>query len=162
MIVGIGGVSNSGKSNLAKKIKDHYHTQKITILCQDDFTYPVDQLPKINGHIDWETPETINFEEFKRAVLRAKSDADIVIAEGLFAFYDEQITELYDKKLFIEISYETFLARKKLDFRWGKEPDWYIDHIWNSYLKYGRPVHLTPDYIIIDGEKSVDVDQIIF
>ena len=31
-----------------------------------------------------------------------------------------------------------FYKRKREDTRWGKEPDWYIDYIWDSYLKYGR------------------------
>ncbi len=162
MIIGIGGVSNSGKSGLAKKIKDHLKSKKVTILCQDDFIYPVPHLPTIQGHIDWETPDTINFIEFKNSIYKESGEADIVIAEGLFAFYDNRINALYDRKIFIEIGHNTFIQRKKLDLRWGEEPDWYIDHIWNSYLKYGVPIPLTPDYTVINGEKPADILSLIF
>ncbi len=152
MIIGIGGVSNSGKSTLAKYIKDIYPTYKIRILCQDDFVKPHYELPKIFEHIDWETPDSIDFTFYKNQLISAKKNVDIVIAEGLFAFSNNMITELYDKKIFLSISKKSFLNRKKHDIRWGEEPDWYIHHIWQSYLLYGRIKPDIKDVLYLSGE----------
>ncbi len=135
MIIGIGGVSNSGKSTLAKQIEGLYPSKKGSILCMDDFTKP--NLPYIKDHIDWEHPSTIDFERYVAAITKAKEENDLVIAEGIFAFYDKDLNDLYEKTVFIEIDKETFFARKQNDLRWGKEPQWYMEHIWESYLLFG-------------------------
>ena len=68
MIIGIGGVSNSGKSGLARLIGTLYDHKTISILCQDDFTKP--NLPYIKDHIDWELPETMDFELLYKTILK--------------------------------------------------------------------------------------------
>jgi hypothetical protein len=70
------------------------------------------------------------------------------------------MNKLYDRKLFVEIDRDTFMKRKHFDFRWGKEPDWYIEHIWESFLKYGQPPQ-DEDLIFIDGTKKFDVPAIL-
>ncbi len=154
MIIGIGGVSNAGKSTLAKKIRDLYSDKKVRILCQDDFVKPHYELPKIHEHIDWEVPESIDFGFYKSQIKSAAKTCDIVIAEGLFAFWDKNISALYDKKIFVTISEKTFRERKNRDLRWGKEPQWYINHIWNNYLKYGKIEQGLENYLYLSGEKE--------
>ncbi len=161
MIIGIGGVSNAGKSTLARKIRNLFPERKTTILCQDDFVKPHYELPHIGNHIDWELPETIDFQYYYNRILIASRNSDLVIAEGLFAFYNPALNRLYDKKIFITISKETFYKRKKRDVRWGKEPHWYIDHIWESYLKYGTIEEGLDDVLYLSGEKEIDVDKIM-
>ncbi len=138
MIIGIGGCSNSGKSALAIDLKQYYSDKNVKIFCQDDFVKRRDFLTKINDHIDWEVPSSIKIEEYITAVKEAERQYDMVICEGLFAFWFEKLNQLYHKRIFINIDKATFISRKKADFRWGHEPNWYIEHIWESYLKYGR------------------------
>ncbi len=148
MIVGIGGASNAGKSWLAKSIKENCPEKKIKILCQDDFVFPMGQQPMIEGRVDWENPASIDFSRFKTAIIKNRANFDIVIAEGLMAFYDKEINRLYDKKIFIEITKRNFLRRKSIDRRWGEEPNWYIEHIWASYQKYGRVPRNDPSFLL--------------
>ena len=104
MIIGIGGCSNSGKSLLAKQISDHYQRiKKISILCQDDFVKYRDFLTKINDHVNWELPSTIKIEEYINAVTEAGAQNDLVICEGLFAFWFDELNALYDKKVFLDL-----------------------------------------------------------
>ena len=139
MIIGIGGISNAGKSFLANLIKINLEKKyKVKILCQDDFIKPESKIPTINGLTDWEHPSSINHEMYRQAVFREAKNNDIVISEGLFAYYSNTLTESYSKKLFLYIDKETFKQRKQHDLRWGKVPDWYIEHIWSSYLRYGK------------------------
>ena len=159
MIVGIGGASNAGKSWLAKSISESCHDKSIKILCQDDFVFPVDQQPTVKGRIDWENPASIDFGSFKTAIIKNQGNYDIVIAEGLMVFNDKGINRLYDKKVFIEISKRNFLRRKSIDRRWGEEPNWYIEHIWQSYQKFGRIPRNDPSFLLIFAN-SVDITEV--
>lgn len=137
MLVGIGGASNSGKSWLAKKLKGLLHNKDVLILCQDNYVYPTDKIPLIKDHTNWEIPESIDFQKFKTEIIASNAQYDYVIVEGLMVFQFEDINQILDKKIFLNISKEEFFKRKSIDLRWGREPDWYIQHIWDSYLKFG-------------------------
>jgi len=161
MIIGIGGCSNSGKSMLAEQIRNFFIPNKrAKILCQDDFVKRRNFLTKINGHVNWELPSTIKFDEYLNAVKKASSKYDIVICEGLFAFWFEELNKLYDKRIFLNTGKKTFVKRKKKDLRWGKEPDWYIEHIWQSYLKYGT-FKDTENLLILNAEQEIDLTEVI-
>jgi uridine kinase len=161
VVIGIGGVSNSGKSTLAERLAGHFRDKSTKIISQDNFVIPAERIPKIKDHIDWETPRSINFETFNNTVIESIKSFDFVIVEGIFAYYDKQINFLYDKKLFIEISKETFLERKVKDLRWGIEPTWYIDHIWASFIRYGQPKKKMKDIFYIDGNKEVILSDVL-
>ena len=151
MIIGIGGASRSGKTSLALSIQKNLEDQGQTsiVISQDTYIFDEKDIPKVRDRIDWEHPESIDFEGFKDAILHARATFSHVIAEGLFCFYDRDIVNLFDKKYFIDISKDTFLKRKSEDTRWGFEPAWYIEHIWKSYLKYGRNILENPHNLTI-------------
>ena len=161
MIIGIGGVSMSGKSSLARAIKKHCVRKKVSILCQDDFIMPLNNMPLIEGKTDWENPASIDFDEFIASVVARDIESDVVIAEGLFAYHDHSLNQLYDKKIFIEIPEPVFYERKKYDKRWEIEPEWYIQHIWPSYLKYGILPEDQKDILKLDGTKPIDMDLLM-
>jgi len=161
VVIGIGGISNSGKSHLAEKLAEHFRNRSTKIISQDDFVLPKVEIPQIIDHIDWEAPESINFVKFKQTIVEAIKSHDFVIVEGIFAYFDKQINELYDKKLLIEISKETFLDRKIKDTRWGIEPAWYMDHIWKSYLKFGQPKKKLKDIYYLDGNMEIILSDVL-
>lgn len=162
MIIGIGGPSNSGKSKLAKELKNALDTYTVDILCQDDFVYPKNLIPKVKDHIDWDTPLSIDFTSFKKAIIRSAENHEVSIAEGFLIFYSHEIRQIIDKKIFIELDKNEFYRRKKHDLRWGTEPQWYIDHIWSSYLKYGTISREEKETaIVLDGEKLPDAEDIL-
>lgn len=169
MTIGIGGISRSGKSTLAALIHQFFTegVQTATILAQDDYVFPTEQIPKIqNGkaiEIDWETPESIDFQRYRKAILDTQKQFDHVITEGLLNFYAEDINSLFDKFFFIDISKPTFLRRKADDKRWGEVPDWYIEHIWTSYERWGRTIldNKKKEVLILSGEVDFDVHVVI-
>lgn len=136
-IIGIGGVSNSGKSRIARKIRGFFKDETVRILHQDNYVQDETMIPKISGKTDWECPESLDFTGFKNAIEKAAMDYDIVIAEGLMVFYHDAINSLFNRRIFAEIPRIVFFKRKEKDLRWGKEPSWYVEHIWESYRKYG-------------------------
>jgi len=161
MIIAIGGSSTAGKSTLAAKIGEVYDHKRVKILCQDSYVKPESEIPLIRDHIDWEVPESIDFDKFYRAIVFANMQYDVVIVEGLMIYYNRRTVDLFNKRIFVEIDKATFLKRKSRDLRWGKEPQWYMEHIWSSYLKYGRVPAILNDIFKVDGRHSIDVYSVI-
>lgn len=163
MIIGIGGVSRSGKTTLAKRLARHFRKKghSAILLHQDEFVFPEDQIPRIRDKVDWEHPGSIDFERLRQAILAHSQTNDVVIVEGLMAFFDERINALYDKCFFVEIDKATFVRRKSEDLRWGKEPDWYIEHIWDSFQRFGMPVQSLPEMCVLSGKQAPDWNQVM-
>jgi nicotinamide/nicotinate riboside kinase len=159
MVIGIGGISNAGKSFLADKIKQHTYGKSSRIICQDDFVKPKERIPKINGHVDWECPESMDFNAFREEIAEASFSVELVIAEGILCFFDPAIDKLFDKRIFLWLNKETFNNRKKVDLRWGLEPEWYIEHIWNSFIKFGQPEN-TENLLKINADQDFNFQWI--
>lgn len=159
-IIGIGGVSRAGKTSLAERIPSFLQGRRCIVFHQDDFVSPEEKIPLIRDRIDWESPQSLDLEKFKISIIQATLSHDWVIAEGLMAFYSKDLVQLYDKKMFVSISYETFLARRKKETRWGEEPDWYIQHVWDSYQKMGILNNSDENVLSLNGEKPFDDQDI--
>ncbi len=153
MIIGIGGVSRAGKTSLAKKIIGYFPDKRKVILHQDDYNNAGFDIPQIKDRIDWEVPESIDFPRLKYDFKWLSANVDIVILEGIFAFYDEEINKMFDKKIFVDIGYKDFINRKLLDKRWGYEPLWYIYHIWDNYKIHREEILKMQDLFIIDDNR---------
>jgi len=161
MVIGIGGVSRAGKSTLAEKLKKHFEKSKksVEIFCQDKYVKPVISLPQVDGFPDWERPSTIKWDALISALER--SSADVKIVEGLFAFYAASIRSVYGKKIFVDIERSTFESRKSKDKRWAEEPEWYANHVWKSYLKYGQRKGPEDEYMTVSGEIDFNIKKVV-
>lgn len=150
MIIGIGGVSRAGKTTLAIQLKNRIKGKTICILNQDDFVKKND-LPRVKSHIDWEHPVSIDWVRLRKTITEKRKIYDILMVEGIFAYYDPKIVAWYDSCLFVHIDQKLFLQRKRNDLRWGKEPEWFIQHIWNSYKKYNQTFNTGKAMLWIEG-----------
>lgn len=161
MIIGIGGVSRAGKTTLAKKLAGQLKKEgkTVEIFCQDEYVKPKMSIPKVQGVPDWERPSTIKWDSLTSSV--QKSKANVKIVEGLFSFYPASLRVLYDVKIFIEIDKPAFQKRRTADERWDEEPEWYAEHVWKSYMKYGLMKGDKAEYIKVDGSKEFDLNQIL-
>ena len=161
IVVGIGGVSRAGKTFLAELISQNNTARIVKTLAQDEFVKPIDEIPLIKGHIDWESPASIDFPRFKNAIISAAKESDIVIAEGLLSVYDPEIVNLFSKIIFISLSRDEFKRRKQNDLRWGTEPEWYIQHIWKSYLRFGQCHSDKADILMLSGEEDFNLEEVL-
>lgn len=161
MKIGIGGISRAGKTTLAKKIIANFPDKKKVILHQDDYINAGYDIPQIQERINWEVPESIDFLRLKYDFKWMSQNLDVVILEGIFALYDDEMNEMFDKKIFVDLGYDQFMSRKALDDRWGYEPDWYIQHIWNSYQKYRDEILKMDDILIISDNNQQTIESII-
>ncbi|MDP5169073.1 MAG: hypothetical protein NWR72_02420 [Bacteroidia bacterium] len=153
MLLLIGGVSRSGKTKLSQKIALWLRTEghKVSVLHQDEYVKPESEIPMIRDHIDWEVPESIDWARWQEAIRSAALSHDWVIAEGLFAFSDQELNQAADRQIMVNVSEDTFLQRKREDLRWGQEPEWFIAHIWRSFLIYGEPASFAG--LVLSGEQ---------
>lgn len=160
MIIGIGGVSRAGKTTLANQLVKLAKKKgmSVEVLNQDEFVKSKNQLPIIEGIPDWERPSSIKWDTL---IIRIeKSTADLIIVEGLFAFYPASLRLKYTKKIFLEIEKDLFQKRKIEDKRWEEEPNWYAEHVWRSYLKYGKTKGDNSEYIMLSGAKEIDIKKL--
>ena len=159
MIIGIGGVSRSGKSDLAQKLCGYLGKEKCAVLDLDDFVLPQALLPEIKGRIDWESPETINWALVFQII--EENQKEYLIIEGIFAFSNPYLVDKYDLKIIIRIPKELFIERRKKETRWGPEPRWYIEHVWETHEKSGISGPLDASFVLLDGSHPIDFSEII-
>lgn len=160
MIIGIGGVSRAGKTTLANQIVQWMSSTQTMVLRQDLFVLNTSDFPAIQNVPDWELPQSVNLPVLLKAIHNAIKHNELVIVEGIFAFAFEEINRLYHGAIFIEIDEPVFRSRKVLDHRWGPEPEWYLNHIWQSYLKYGQVPKSLANVLYVSGNQSFDKERI--
>ena len=140
IVIGIGGISRSGKSTLIKKLVDHYKLK--SFVCFDDYLIgPVTKMDKIvNSYIeDWEDPKGWDIEKYKETLLKLKekdndtNDLNIILVEGFLIYYRKDISSLIDIKIMLDIDKEVARERRKKSKHYGS--DYYFDeYIWNGFI----------------------------
>lgn len=142
MVIGIGGVSRSGKSTLARQMARQFEAAgaAVLVLDQDDYTLPEAALPRVKGRADWDQPASMDFVRLRERIVSAGSCYDVILVEGILVFYDGVLNGLFDKRIFIDMDKRLFMERRRAETRWGKEPEWYLEHVWKAHLRYGRSI----------------------
>ncbi len=163
--IGIGGVSRAGKTTLSNYIQSLYPKKKTLIISMDDFVYAEEAVPRIKDRVDWETPDSVDYDKIKTTIEENTGKYDLIITEGILIFYSEAVNRLFDKRIFIDIPKAIFYQRRHSDQRWGEEPKWYIDYVWESYQKYGKLKESFSDTLYLSGDEQFSalmIDEYLF
>lgn len=136
-VIAIGGVSRSGKTSLAHWL--HQRLPNSMVLSQDDFVIPAELISKVRDRTDWEHPDSINWQAWQRAVTSNVPDCNYLIMEGLFMFQESASAIAIDHYYYLGMEKEAFVEERKKEQRWGKEPSWFIEHVWDSHFIHGLP-----------------------
>ena len=156
-LVLIGGASRSGKSSIAQALVGEF--QNCLHLDLDDFVKPHNVLPTINDRIDWEQPQSINWHLLLEVIEQNESRQSLLIMEGIFAFCHQDLNRKATVKAYLTLERDTFFRRRKQETRWGTEPEWYLQHVWNAHLQWKNPYDTSIDVV---GEANEQfVQQII-
>ena len=128
------------------------------VISQDDFVFDKNIIPKIRNKTDWECPESVDFQRYRKEIVDKKTQFQHVITEGLLNFWDAELDALLDRRLFCSIKKDIFFDRRLKEKRWGFEPKWFIEHVWKSYLKYGQTVLSEPKngVLLVSGAEDFD------
>ncbi len=154
MVIGINTINGAMKFNLAERLVNHFKGKTCAILYQEDYINSGYIIPPINGEVDWETPESIDFSNLRYDFIWLCENVDIVILEGKFPFHNKEIDNRYDKRIFINADYETFTQIITKNPRWSNKPDWYLTHMWESYKGQSKRAKDLNNLITIDIKKN--------
>ena len=189
-VIGIAGGSGSGKTFFLNCFLNHFKTDEICLISQDDYYIPVGELTQEQNKLhNFDLPNAIDEKQFftdiqkildgetiyKKAYKFNKKNAEqeileikpasILIIEGLFILHYPEIASLLNLKIFIQAQEEVALQRRiKRDFieRGYSEND--VRYKWNNHVLPSYNEYLLP-YItvadkIIDNNLNI-ADQII-
>jgi len=162
--IGITGGSGSGKTFFLNGLSSHFRDSEICLLSQDNYykpreTQPTDQ----QGYQNFDLPTAIDHQAFLNDLRKLKSGqsvvlreytfnnpkaeprllelraAPLIVVEGLFIQYFEEIDREIDLKIFIEAHDHIKLTRRIL--RDQKERGYPLDDVLYRYQYHVMPVY---------------------
>ncbi|XP_015232591.1 PREDICTED: nicotinamide riboside kinase 1-like [Cyprinodon variegatus] len=174
LVVGVGGITNGGKSTLAKFLHQKIHNSCIIAqdsYFKDDRLVPVDR----NGFKQYDTLDALHMDKMmievyswrrdphsflkKRGLIPIDSSVDdevyVLIVEGFLIFNYRPLNELFDKRYFLEIPYEACKKRRSSRVYSPPDPPGYFDgYVWPMYLRNRREMEeITSEIVYLDGLK---------
>lgn len=163
-IVGICGGSASGKTFLLNQLLSRLPEDQVSVISQDNY-YKKREEQNIDaeGLINFDHPDSLNLGQLSKdiaSLIRGEAftvaeydfvvenpteklltfhPTPLVIVEGLFVFYEEELTRLMDLKLFIEADEHVRIARRlKRDIQ---ERGYSMEEVLASYQKFVAPMY---------------------
>ncbi|PRY16299.1 uridine kinase [Pontibacter ummariensis] len=190
-IVGITGGSASGKTTFLNKLLTSFAPENVCLISQDNYYKPRElQTRDRNGIVNFDLPSCIDDEAYAHDILKVSQGetvyrteytfnnpnvvpkqlefrpAPIVVVEGIFVFYFEEIAKLLDLKVYIDAKEYIKLQRRIVRDRIERGYDLddvlyrYTNHVAPTYEKYIKPYKNDADIIIPNNnhfEKGLEV-----
>lgn len=193
-LIGITGGSASGKTVFINSLLEKFDKGQVCLVSQDHYYKPRETQPVDDeGVKNFDLPESIDMDQFARDIKTLKSGgevqrqeyvynnpdktprmltfrpAPIIMIEGIFVFYVNEIYKELDLKVFIEAKEHIKMKRRIL--RDNQERGYGLDdvlyrfekHVIPTYEQYILPYKHTADLIIPNNdhyENALDVLQV--
>lgn len=136
-VIGIAGSSGSGKTFFLKSFLNHFRSEEVTLISQDDYYIPANtktreenrlynfDLPAaidreafythikdlFDGKTIYKEEYTFNNPDLKPSMLEI-NPAPILVVEGLFIFHYEEVNTLLDYRIFMDAEERISLKRR--------------------------------------------------
>lgn len=190
-IVGITGGSASGKTTFLRRLLASFLPEDICLISQDNYYRSRDMQPKdANGVVNFDLPSSIDQVQYSQDILKISQGqtvsrkeytfnnpavipkdltfkpAPIVVVEGIFVFYFEEVARLLDLKVYIDAKEYVKLQRRIIRDKVERGYDLddvlyrYTHHVAPTFEKYIKPYKQDADLIIPNNqnfEKGLDV-----
>lgn len=136
-LIGLTGVSGSGKTTFLKKLEETFGTEHLCVVSQDNYYKPrEEQTIDDKGIHNFDLPTSINRKEFYEDIVQLLKGETItreeytfnnstvepklltfparplILIEGIFIYHYEEIKALMDLKLFLHVKETTALSRR--------------------------------------------------
>ncbi|MDO5022704.1 MAG: uridine kinase [Eubacteriales bacterium] len=194
LIIGVCGASGSGKTTLSRELNASLNAEGCSsvIINQDTyyFDFPEKSLDE-RKRLNYDHPKIFNHDALLEDIKTLKSGlaidkkrydfslyksdkpidkiqpSDVIIIEGIHAFYDKRLMELMYLKLFINVEPDICLLRRiRRDINERKRS---IDSIANQYINTVRPMYEKyirnyvnfADVIVSHGGKNARIVEIL-
>lgn len=161
VIVGIAGGSGSGKTTFSNLLVNELHDYNVEVVRTDQYFKKV--LPKIKSPLsdieydDFNHPSSLNYEKLLEDInglLKKTNKADVVIIEGTFSLYFEEIRDLLDLKLFVDLDSDERMYRRIkrniVQMGWSMEEivDYYLQAAKHREREFALPTKKFAEFIL--------------
>lgn len=185
ILIGLSGVSGAGKSTLVDFLESQGGVRRFRF---DAYYKNTEECPKAeSGKPHWDLPESLHldqaFEDLhelkwgneiqmpiydRRTCARTGSvwfePFPIIFAEGMYLFSDARIRDLFDLRLWLDVSFEVALAR-----RLARQPDYDLNYYQSVALptqkKYVLPLksfsHVNINGELTEREIVLETDRVV-
>lgn len=172
IFIGIAGGTGAGKSTLCTALIDKY-PDRIGLIQLDDYFKPSVQVPKFEGHTNWDHPEALFLDKLandlaelsqeKSVVINTKNERlnpdykttdkrilvdfkpkPIMLVEGHLVLYDERIRKFFTASIWFDVEHKTRWARR-VHF---KHPEYEEKVLLPMHKKFVEPSKQYAAYII--------------
>ncbi len=182
-LVGITGGSASGKTTFLRRLLASFPTDQICLISQDNYYHPREQQHRdAQGVENFDLPASIDSAAYAADVLRISQGqevrrqeytfnnpgvtpqelvfrpAPIVVVEGIFVFYFEEIAKLLSLKVYIDAQEHVKLHRRIIRDRDERGYDLadvlyrYTNHVAPTYEKFIKPFKAEADIVIPNNQ----------
>lgn len=169
-LIGIAGGSGSGKTSFLRELMNHFTEEEVALVSQDNYYLPASkQMADERGVLNFDLPTSIdrhhffddmmvlcggdsiekqeytfNNPQWKPATV-VIHPAPVIIMEGLFVFYYEEIREKLDYKVYIDVHHEERLQRRiKRDATERGYPEKDVRYQWQYHVMPAEQRYLDP------------------
>lgn len=176
IIIGISGGSSSGKTAIVKLLKQHF-SNKIAVIELDNYYFSREELNfEQRKNINFDIPDSVEFyrvvenikelkkgKTIKQPIFSFKTflrenglivtePMPILIVDGIFSLYFEELRKLYDIKVYVDVSSEIRFARRIIrDTTIHGRP---IEFVIDQYFNKVKPMH---DIYVEPCKKYADI-----
>ncbi|GAB3527780.1 uridine kinase [Pontibacter brevis] len=178
-IVGITGGSASGKTTFLNQLLTSFAPENVCLVSQDNYYKSREfQTKDANGVVNFDLPSCIDDAAYARDIVKLSQGetvyrteytfnnpnvvpkqlefkpAPIVVVEGIFVFYFEEIAKLMDLKVYIDakeyIKLQRRIVRDRIERGYDLEDVLYryTHHVAPTYEKYIKPYKNDADIVI--------------
>lgn len=178
-IIGITGGSASGKTSFLKHLLHSFDPSEIALVSQDNYYRPYTDQPKDDkGIANFDLPDSIDHLRYANDITSLRegksiqfkeytynnpdapaniitiNPAKIIVVEGIFVFYFEEIARQMDLKLFIDAKEHIKLSRRIIRDKEERGYDMedvmyrYTNHVAPAYERYIEPYKYEADIIV--------------
>lgn len=191
-IIGICGGSASGKTFLLNQLLNQFTEEQVTLVSQDNYYRPLeDQHRDEEGLVNFDHPDSVDLDKLHadlKALMEGKTlhikeytfnnpkvhartlelrPNPIIILEGLFVYYRQDLAQLIDLKVFVEADEHVKLTRRLR--RDHTERGYTIESILRDYDKFVAPMYhrfVAPskqiaDLIVLNNRRMYKAIQVL-
>lgn len=163
-IIGVAGGSGSGKSTVSQQVLAAFGADMVSVVMQDDYYRDQTHLsPEVRPQQNYDHPQAFEWPLLVQHVqalrngeaiempeydftLHNRSNrtipvkpAPVIVIEGLFALYDENLRDLMSLKIFVDTASDIrFIRRMQRDI---EERGRSVESVISQYLETVRPMH---------------------